>query len=123
MTTEEFRQRLIEKSFRIYPSNMYSDNRAKWYAGRSGIETRHQCETNEKDQQIVIYPYEYGGGDRTSCECKMTGELHGRWFQLNCYSMTYEQAIENIDAIQAELLAAWEAIGDCKTKTTQPETA
>lgn len=127
MTPDEFKKVLFDKGYGISEDRLASrHNNIKWYAWKSRIKVRNQCETNDKPQQIIITPHQFNwpdGNNYTSASCNVTGELGGRWFKLDCYSLPFEQVVNEIDQIQADLIAAWEAIGDSVKARSMAEAA
>lgn len=105
------------RGFRVFidpiPDGM---NRCNWYACRRTILDARECETNGHKVQMVIQPYEYPhipggrGGHHTSVEAVMTGESGGVWYRLMAYSMSHGELMEKLDAVEAALVRAWNAL-------------
>ena len=113
---EELREWLIAHGFRIAPENIASDNGCNWYAYRRSAIPARECECNEgKPMQLVVRPFRLEhigapGGAWESAEVDVTGEAGSHWYKLTCYSLKHDELMGRLGAIEAALMAAWNAL-------------
>ena len=84
-------------------------NQCNWTAyRRTKLPARgHECDQN-KSPQIAVRPFIHNKLE--NAEVDLTGETNGRWYKLLCYSLSPEQLIAQLPEIEAELVAAWNAL-------------
>jgi hypothetical protein len=109
----ELRDWLIGQGFKLAANGHKSrDNTCVWYAYRRSTIPARTCECNEKStMQLVVTPYSHiGQPGWTSVEVDVTGEAGGVWYKLQAYSLKPDELREKLPAIEAALMAAWNAI-------------
>ena len=110
---DDLREWLIGNGFKTAINSLGPrDNVCDWYAYRRSAIPARACECNAgKAMQIVVKPYSHG--DRPewkSCEVDVTGEAGGVWYKLCSYSIKPDDLRERLPAIEAALIAAWNAL-------------
>ena len=84
-----------------------SHNHCNWIAYRRTERPSNEGNTG-KPVQLVVNPYKYGVWENS--EVSITGEVNGRSFKLLCDNVDPDQLIEQLPTIEAELVAAWNAL-------------
>lgn len=109
----ETRQWLEAQGFKVETNHLAArDNLTNWHAFRRAPLAAH-CETNDHKVQIVVTPHAYhfpGKISSQSVEIDVTGEAGGVWYKLVAYSLKPEEMIAKLPAIEASLVAAWNAL-------------
>ena len=109
----DLRDWLTAHGFRVTTNSLgLPGNACDWYAyRRSGIPAR-SCECNDRQHmQLVVRPYiNIDRPEWSSVEVDVTGEAGGVWFKLQAYSLTVDDLRAKLPAIEAALMAAWNAI-------------
>lgn len=84
-------------------------NACNWYAYRRVSVSARKCEANP-DNPVPLIVKPFIRDDYESSEVELTGEANGRWHKLLCYSLKPDQLIAQLPEIEAELVAAWNAL-------------
>jgi hypothetical protein len=112
---DKFREELVSKGWRIALSTdrgVY--NSCNWYAWRKS-KAKTDCISNEKVPSLIVYPYWSTEPMRySSFEVEMCGEVPTGWVKLLHYSHDVPKFNEEIDNIEAALVASWEAMHTVK---------
>jgi len=109
----DLREWLTGQGFRATSDSLGSrDNACDWYAYRRSTIPARPCECNDKpNMQLVVRPYiNIDRPEWSSVEVDVTGEAGGVWFKLQAYSLTVDDLRAKLPAIEAALMAAWNAI-------------
>lgn len=111
---DALRQTLEAAGFKVANNGLASrENLCRWYAWRPSAIQARPCECNNKPRmQIEVYPHVFSVDAKTyrSAEVKLVGEAGGVWFDLKAYSISMENLPSKLDAIEAQLVAAWNAL-------------
>jgi len=111
---DELRQWLERQGFGLQGDPLETrDNQCDWIAyRRTKIEAR-ECECNaDKVLQITVKPFaiSYDGHTSRSVEIDVCGEYAGDWYHLTAYAIHPDELPDKLDAIEARLVKAWNAL-------------
>lgn len=113
MNLDQFKAELESAGARIYKSAPILTT-ADWYACLKTQLPARACECNkDKVMQLIIYPYVLkvpNVPERQTAEIELTGEYKGLWYKLRVYSLTFDEAINRLNEIEAALIGAWNAL-------------
>lgn len=110
-TLEQLKDSLQQAGFKISPNTFkHEDNTCSWDAyRRSDIDAR-PCQCNDdKPAQIVITPFVAHTYPIMSATVSLRGEYEN-WWDLQAYNIPFTELIAKLPAIEARLVAAWNAL-------------
>jgi hypothetical protein len=110
--TDALKTWLAQNGFKVAANPMRHElNDCEWYAYRRLATPARDCECNDKPPQIIVKPHSFEISERVieSAEVEVTGE-QGNWWNLTAYGIRCEELPGKIAAIEADLIAAWNAI-------------
>lgn len=113
MTLEHLKAHLAAQGFRFGKQPLWqTHNECQWYAWRRTSLPARECETNGNKCQLVVTPYRYEAGseEHESVTLDVTGEAGGLWYKLEAYSMKPREAFDQLSAVEAALVRAWNAL-------------
>lgn len=114
MTNDELREWLIKRGYKTAPYSLADEfNACKWYAYKRVSPGARECECNKRSPIVCVFPNGMKmphGGYHESVMVDVTGKYSDLWWKLQSYSMTVEQCRERLGDIEANLMAAWDAL-------------
>lgn len=106
MNLDDLKQWLLERGFKIY----YQGDQYKPWLAAKNIEhrTKYTCATNSGNLNIIVTAFEFP--EHFGAEVDIRGEACGQWYQLKAYGFSPESLTQQYAAVEARLVAAWDAI-------------
>lgn len=111
---DTLREWLVAMNFRVdSDANHEQYNQCNWYAYRPTALVSRECECNDgKPVVLFINPYrvKYTNTTHESVEVYIVGQADGRWYHLQCYSISPSELMQDLSKIETSLVAAWNAL-------------
>ena len=113
MNITELKDFLTKEGFTFAKNGLKDQsNQCDWYAYRKTKLLVRNCTCNtDKGMTLVVYPYkfDFDGVRSESVQLELIGE-YINWYRLTCYSLTPDVVHSSINAIEARLVNAWNAL-------------